>query len=260
MEIRLMTSNIWGDYFGNDVVPRAGQLMSIYQKYAPDVLGLQEVTVNWWKTTLFTDLAADYEQVQAELGGKNNYTPLFYRRDRFELLESSRYLFHECLDPSKGWTCGVFRERATGGRFAVLCTHFWWKPKAEDDVIRFYNAKDMVTEMHRIMAKYACPVFFMGDLNCGMPSLAWDYFLSQGWRSAYQCTADFSNFSTEHHDPIKGEDGFYHGKTTDEPVGLSLDHIGIPEGVTVRRHYAVTDQAALDATDHSPVFADIVIP
>ena len=30
--MRIMTSNIWGDYFGNEVSSREGQLYSVYKK------------------------------------------------------------------------------------------------------------------------------------------------------------------------------------------------------------------------------------
>ena len=33
--IRVMTSNIWGDYFGNEVQVREDQLFEVYSKYAP---------------------------------------------------------------------------------------------------------------------------------------------------------------------------------------------------------------------------------
>ena len=38
--MRIMTSNIWGDYFGNPVDERLDQVLTIYRKYAPDILGL----------------------------------------------------------------------------------------------------------------------------------------------------------------------------------------------------------------------------
>lgn len=257
MKCRLMTSNIWGEYFGNPVPPRAVQLLHVFQKYRPDILGLQEAMASWQKSTLFPALAGDYEQVSVPAVGNVNHTPLFYLRERFEVVTTTRHLFHITLDESKGWTGAVFREKSTGARFGVLCTHFWWKPKPEDDVIRYYNAKDLVTEAKRLAAEYTCPVFFMGDLNCGFPSLAWEYLNQQGYDSAYRVTGDFSPFSTNHYDPKKGADGSFHGNTTAEPPERSLDHIGIPAGVTVHRQYAVTDQEALDASDHSPVLADV---
>lgn len=41
MKLRLMTSNIWGDYFGNPVEGRAEQLAAVYLHHKPDIIGLQ---------------------------------------------------------------------------------------------------------------------------------------------------------------------------------------------------------------------------
>lgn len=56
--IRLMTSNIWGDYFGNEVAVREDQLFEVYQKYACDVIGIQEVTPSWHSSALMTNMKA----------------------------------------------------------------------------------------------------------------------------------------------------------------------------------------------------------
>ena len=53
MTIRLMTSNVWGNYFGNEVEVRDVQLLGVMKKYAPDVIGMQEVTAAWQASELF---------------------------------------------------------------------------------------------------------------------------------------------------------------------------------------------------------------
>ena len=40
MDLRIMSINIWGDYFGNEVETRAGGLISSVKAACPDVLGL----------------------------------------------------------------------------------------------------------------------------------------------------------------------------------------------------------------------------
>ena len=257
MQIRLMTSNIWGEYFGNPAGPRAPLLTKVFERYAPDILGLQEVCPHWWDSSLIPALSDKYAMSVAQTDEDVNYTPLFYRKERLELLSASRYLFHMELDPSKGWNYGVFRERLNRKVFAVFNTHFWWKPELRDDVIRRYNAMEMTAEMESIGRQFSCPVFFMGDLNCTCDSMAWNYLESHGWKTSFQCTEDYSSYSSHHGNPVIHPDGTCSGCTTEEPKERSIDHIGIPAGIKVLRQCAVIDREALDSSDHSPVYADV---
>lgn len=259
MKIRLMTSNIWGDFFGNPVGPRAPLLEKVFERYVPDILGLQEVGKNWWASTLIDALQKRYTQVPVETQGKLNCNPIFYDAERFELLECTFHLFHEELDYSKGWNCGVFREKERGGIFAVYNTHFWWKADLNNDVIRRYNAMETICAMKETAAKYDCKVFLMGDMNCKCDSLAWNYVRQQGWETSFLCTEQSSPYSSNHHDPKIHEDGSCTGSTTDEPKEDSIDHIAIPAGVRVLCQHAVIDQEALDSSDHSPVYADVIL-
>ena len=45
-----MTSNIWGDYFNNPVEDREKLLFDVFDRYKPDILGLQEVNKSWYKS------------------------------------------------------------------------------------------------------------------------------------------------------------------------------------------------------------------
>lgn len=257
MKVRLMTSNIWGDFFHNPVEPRAPLLAEVFNRWQPDILGLQEVGRSWWKSELFPELGKNYVQVPVENPEKLNCTPLFFREKQFELLDSGRHLFHEPLDYSKGWNCGVFRSRTDGKTFAVFNTHFWWKSELRDEVIRRYNAMETVAAMKQVGGKFSCPVFLMGDLNCRCDSMTWEYLRAQGWQTSFFCTDHYSPYSSNHHDPVVHADGTCTGCTTDEPKENSIDHIAIPAGVKVLCQHAVIDREALDSSDHSPVYADV---
>lgn len=257
--IRLMSSNIWGDYFGNEVAVRDRQLEKIYRKYFPDILGLQEMTPNWWKSEMWSDLSDEYEFVPVPTNGKNNYVPMLYRKSTVKIMDSGWHLYHEKLDRSKGYTWAVFREYKTNQLFAVFNTHFWWKEDymTEHDVIRYYNAMELVTAMKKIGEIYDCPVFFMGDLNCREESLAWDFFKNHGWETSYRVAKEYSEMASWRENPERGEDGFYHGKTTEKTKEKSIDHIGMKKESVVLKQEIVIDQEALDASDHCPIFADI---
>ena len=107
MNVRIMSSNIWGDYFGNEIAVREDQLLDVYQRYAPDVLGMQEATKSWRQSALFRELAKDYEFVDTGAFTDANYTPLVYRRDFFNLIDSGFVQFEDTPDKSKSFTWAV---------------------------------------------------------------------------------------------------------------------------------------------------------
>lgn len=259
MTIRLMTSNVWGNYFGNEVEVRDVQLLGVMKKYAPDVIGMQEVTAAWQASELFKGLADEFDLVPAKDGDKQNFVPLFYRRERLELVECSYKLYHWFLDSSKGYTWAVFKDKASGKLFGVFNTHFWYKWDVADEALRCYNAKDMLAELKFIEEKYHCTAFFMGDMNCGLESQTWKMLHKLDYLDCCECADEFSPNCSWHRDPKRGADGRFHGRTTAEPNELSLDHIGVRKGTKVLKQLVIEDQDALDATDHSPVIADIVI-
>ena len=66
--------------------------------------------------------------------------------------------------------------------------------------------------------------------------------------------------SSHQGDPQPDENGKLRGKTTQKGREYSIDHIiGMGDGIKVQEYRVVEDQDALDATDHSPVFVDVLM-
>lgn len=261
MNIRIMSSNIWGDYFGNEIAVREDQLLDVFERYAPDVLGMQEATRNWNLSALFRGLAQNYEFVDTGRFTDNNYTPLLYRRDYFELVDSGFVKFRDTPDNSKGFTWAVLEYKGNGQRFAAISTHWWWKyiGNAEHDALRVSNAAEVTETARMITERYGCPVFAFGDFNSrySCPSLA--YLRENGWKFAQEDASVSMEVCTHHGDPKRGEDGLFHGDATLHTKEHSIDHIvwmGQADPVEFR---VVEDQDALDATDHSPIWCDFEI-
>ena len=68
------------------------------------------------------------------------------------------------------------------------------------------------------------------------------------------------------HQPLKikkrGDDGKYHGQPRPENnvKAYSIDHlVAYKPRIRALGEYVILDQDALDATDHSPIFTDIVL-
>ena len=121
--MRIMTSNIWGDYFNNSTIGRDDKLYGVYQKYAPDVIGFQEVTKGWYESSLFEKLSKDYCFIGTELFGSKNYVPMALKKELILIAKGFEYL-ENTPDSSKAITWAVVKQN--GIVFALCNTHFWW--------------------------------------------------------------------------------------------------------------------------------------
>lgn len=264
MQIRVMTSNIWGDYFGNPVYPRDEWLYDTYKKYSPDIIGFQEVTSSWYNSILFKGLSNKYMLVGSEMYNHHNFTPIAFLKDRFEILEFGWEEIKDAqdkdFDKSKSITYVVLSEKESKKIFGICNAHFWWKVGEEHDKLREKNALQLFECMKKIKQKYDCPVFALGDMNCKKSSSAFNVYREKNISLLFDLCKEKEDISSYHKDPQKGEDGLYHGEKTLDSSENSLDHIiGLEGEFSVKSYVVVTDQKALDATDHSPVYSDIIM-
>ncbi len=258
-DYRIMSNNIWGQYFENPVESRTDDLLKVYKKYAPDVLGFQESDKYWHAGRMFNAIQGEYEFVRAPEEEKN-YTSLLYKRDRFELVDSGYILFDKTPDPSKSFMWGVLKDKNSGFKFGVGSLHYWWMTGPSHDVLRCRNSCDLLDEVRKIREKHGVTVLAFGDYNCFWQSEALKLLYANGGKNALDLAAKCSAVSSHHGDPIRDDDGRYHGKRTDNDKSKSLDHIiFFGDDFKVDEFRVVEDQCALDATDHSPIYADITV-
>ncbi len=256
--IRIMSFNIWGDYFGNPVEERENGIGQVISTYSPDILGIQEATASWNGSELFKALKNEYAFVDVSAYVENNFVPLLYKKDKFELIDSGFIKYPDTPDPSKGATYGVFKEISSSKLISVFCTHFWWQHFGvlEHDLLRISNAALLTAKAFETVEKYNSPAVGMGDLNSdhSMPTLT--YLCNAGWKLTQSDAVESSNISSHHGDPIRGEDGKYHGSKTDKDHTKSIDHIFFRGDIAAKKFYVVEDRFALDASDHSPIYCD----
>ena len=261
-ELRIMTSNIWGDYFGNPPHEREDLLADVFLRYLPDALAMQEVTPNWWKSRLFERLKGEYVVVEGDGPDQTNYIPLLYRPARLELIDGGWQLYHGKLDRSKGFTWGVFKDKETGKKFVGYSTHFWYKGSDESNYIRTVNAEKLMAKLTELQKKYDCPVVGGGDFNCNVSSDPFKLMAEFGFESAQEIAEIASPECSHHGDPKRGDDGKCHGQPRPENnvKAYSIDHLVVYKPrIRLLGEYVILDQDALDATDHSPIFTDIVL-
>ena len=275
--LKFMTFNIWGDYFGNPVGEREAGVEVTILKEMPDVVSLQEVTPNWYKSQMFVNLKkSGYVLVRGDeaaalkraafFGKKTakhiNHEPLLYRNDRLKLLDSGTDFFHLSLQTSKSVTWAVLEDKTGKRRFAAFATHFWWQNNGkESDTIRELNARHILWLLADIRRKWGAelPAILGGDLNSTEKSIAHAMLRSGGFVNAASNADVRSPHCSHHGNPKRGEDGKYHGSlrpAKDDTPDRSIDHIYYTRGIHALRHEIVTDQTALDASDHSPVIVE----
>ena len=272
--IRLMGQNVW-NCTGNlptweekgldcsSAVRMKGHVR-ILAELLPDILGGQEVNM----------------QMQLDLKmnciGKNlpytiiwgNMTPIIYRADKLELLDTEYLLYPAHVDGyegsfndvrSKSCNVGVFRTKEDGKVFVFATTHLWWKSSeaqpgsAEVRKIQLSMATELVKTYQE---KYGnCPAVLVGDLNAGYYAQALRWALEEGgWQHAHDVAVEY-----RHEGKGFNGCGVHPGVWQDEPFEKALDHILVRDTPkeAVRRfdRYCAEDYVYL--SDHAPVYIDL---
>ena len=255
---------------------RVKGLLRAYREILPDLAGLQEVSIRMadlmmdglYEVKLPGGETARYDYVS---GGD---TPLFYRIDRFKLLESGFFRYDESIpglegsfnnSETKSYAFGVFEDRMTGKRVALMSTHLWWKssdpasPEYQKDSnkARAYQIRLASARMDEVMAKYACPGILLGDLNASMTSLCLDAAREEGWQEVHDLALGEKDETKGHH-PCGGA-GFSRG----EPGRFAdaIDHILVKNAgeMKVNSFKRLRDSWFDPISDHYPRYVDITL-
>ncbi|MBP3369243.1 MAG: hypothetical protein J6L85_00695, partial [Clostridia bacterium] len=225
--IRLMTHNVWNrdknapawEEKGEDcsAEARVEGLLRVYRETIPDVIGGQEVSA------LMADLLKEgFRKGDVKytiIWGR--YTPIIYRADKLELIDSDFGTYPESIPgfegpfndkKSKSWNLGVFRIKSTGKKFIFVTTHLWWMTNPTDDSCIGKNnyrlGSDEAREQQiaialeniaRYSEKYACPAVLVGDMNTDYNSKAMRHVRSQGFRHAHDIATEYAEEAVGYH-------------------------------------------------------------
>lgn len=253
-----MTTNIWGDYFNNPAEARKDNMYKVYETYTPDIIGFQEVEHTWYKSGMLEKLAKEYTLIGTSMCDNFVFVPLAFKK-KYKLKANGFEYLDYTTDASKSITWAVLSEEDK--TFAVCNTHFWWMAGEEHDLVREKNAAQLAKLMKALAKRFDCPVFAFGDMNCRRSSGVFaKVYPNAGILPLYDEAVEKDDVSSHHGDPVKNPDGSFTGRKTDKDHTYSIDHIvGFGEGYKVLSYKIVEDQFALNATDHSPVYADIIL-
>lgn len=282
--IRLMSHNVWNcdgnwpawEENGEDcsAAVRVKGLVRVYTETLPDIIGGQEVSA----------LMADLLKEECHAAGMDytliwgRFTPILYRADKFELLDSAFGTYPETIDGyegtfndvrSKAWNLGVFREKKSGKCFVFATTHLWWKSsdpsqmfsagsayQAYSDEAREYQIALLAENVKKYRDAYQCPAVVVGDFNTDYKSKAVGYLLKNGFHHAHDIAVEYAEEKIGYHNCFPtGYDKFY----SDKPFECAIDHIfllGEPEG-SVKRFERYSPDYYFSVSDHSPAYIDL---
>ncbi len=254
--IKVLTQNVRyaDDANGNTVQARTQRFMKMLEEYQPDLIGGQEYTYNWntWLTKHTKKAGGEgaldgYGIICCYRNGKNSTgdeaNPIFYRLDRFELLESDTFWLSDTpekvskvtnSDNNRICTWALLKDKLTGETILFANTHL----DHTTDTVRGEQAEFLMSYLAERIGQYT--TYLTGDFNCVSESIPYGTVtatLSDSHKTAW---IDHSTVSATYHDYTdEGYDEidfiFHSGKTT--PVsyeiiskkydGFLSDHYGV---------------------------------
>lgn len=281
--LRLMTQNQW-NYTKNapaweekgldcSAETRMRGHVRVLRELLPDVVGGQEVNKDMqWLLKLYAmeEGLPQYAQIFG------NYTPILFRPDKLELLDTDYLLYPVTVEGyegkfndalSKSLNLGVFRNKESGRVFLFATTHLWWMQEKDparavsyrvgSDHVRTLQLKMAVKRIEEYRRKYGdCPAILVGDLNTGYASEAVQYAVTEGgYRHAHDVAVDYRDEGRGYHwcSPT-GYGPWLEGRFED-----AIDHILVKglDGDAVRRFDRYTPEYYLTLSDHAPVYIDV---
>lgn len=290
--LRVMFYNIYGykwypdkenqPHLNSGPVPLRQKMESeLIGNYVPDVLGMQEYCAAFHKgmTPLLEQIGySRVEQWYSEPDSKGNpinFTPLFYRSEKLELLQSGYQLYDGANDvSSKSLTWAVFEKKSCRKRFIAICTHFMYNdPKLtpeEQNQTRVWDADQLLSAVERIQAieggRFSgLPVIVGGDLNCRWGSDPFTALRSGGFEWLYDLakvkndSAGIKPYATYDE---QAEDFITCPVPVDDPH-RAIDHMFLRQerdGLgDVLSYSAITDREAFLCSDHCPRVAEFLL-
>ncbi len=258
--LRVMSSNVLSSGDGKqqepDALPyekRIDILCAMYLAYQPDFLGLQEVDVAM-EPEILERLDAAYAMVPAKMGDyvyhrvdyQQNYTPLFYHKHKYELIDTRFHFFN--VMGMWGYQWALYRsKKKPGKKYIHMNLHFYYQA----DERQLPGVEDVHYELLHLRRMYPnVPIFVTGDYN----------MLHTG--EYYQLL--FDGLSMESGMLVaEKSDGIMcwnHAlNSTECPKKMTaIDHASVTTDlVDVKLHRILLDEALAKTSDHCPIFLDV---
>ncbi len=236
---------------------RRDKVASMMRFHGAAVIGTQEGKLH--QLMQLEDRLPSYEWIgTGRRDGGDEFSALFYRTDRLELLEHETFWLSDTptVPSSTSWgndiprivTWGRFRDRATGDSLLVMNTHF----DHESAEARLRGAQ-MIVETLNALAEGG-PVIVMGDFNATEDSEPYQVLTSES--DPFPLQDALYTSEQPHHGPTSTLNDF---APTVQP-GERIDYVFVSPEVNVRRHGHLNEKWDEHyPSDHLPVLAELVL-
>ncbi len=254
--LKVMTYNIRLDVESdgdNNWKHRKDFFTSQIQFYEPELFGIQEALPNQVDDISSSLSAYSFVGIGRDGEGKGESSNIFYKKERFKLLDNSTFWLSETPDViSKGWdaalnrvcTYALFMDVVTKKSFWVFNTHLDHK----GEIARTRSLELILSKIAQLNTK-DFPVIFMGDFNSEPNS---DRIIA-----LEKVMNDSRKVSMEK--PF-GPSGTFNDFKHNEPVSKLIDYIFLSKNkrIEVIKYAVLSDSKELRyPSDHLPVFAEI---
>lgn len=230
----------WGQPLGN----RGDKASACINYYQPDVIGFQECNYKWHvslkdnlKDYAFVNADVPEEQPleKAESLGKKDWmcTTMMYNTKTLKLIENEligyTVNYWDSIQRMRYASMAVFEIKASGERFTFFSTHLDAEQDEKGQRMRMTQSDELAAIIKEYKSTYGHPVIGTGDFN--------------------------SKFADEPIQNIVSKAGM-----TSQPNNRSgIDYILFSAGVVGKSFTIVKDNDVLGASDHAPVFADLLL-
>ncbi len=237
---------------------RKSDVAKLVQSSKADIIGMQEVVASQFD--YLKDQLKEFEVygVGRDDGKrKGEFSPIFYRKDRFELLDKGTFWLSKTPKKvgSKDWDAAITRictwvklkDLKTKKTFFAANTHF----DHRGSVAREMSGK-LISEMIGKLAE-DLPIVLSGDFNCMVGSKPFNAIV-QSKEHGFQNSRSISKAKPT------GPNSTWCGFTKIAP-GKMIDFVFVSKSVSVTAHKVVDDKIEENRypSDHLPVLATVKI-
>ena len=227
--------NSWDAEAGNGWQRRCPVIANMILFHDLDIIGTQECKSN--QVADLKNSLPDYDYIgrgRGENPTDDEYSAIFYKTDKFELLDSDHFWLSETPDiPSKGWdaalnricTWGKFKEKTTGFVFFAFnlhMDHIGVEARKQSSILVIQKIKEIAGEQ---------PTFLTGDFNVDQHSEGYKVITTSGLLSDSYLSAPV----------VYASNGTFNGFKATNVTNQRIDHVFITGHFKPTRYGVLTD-------------------